>query len=64
MKTLKTFIHTAKQALKEGFAAITDFLQDYQKEADYRQGINQIIGPVLLVLSVLTVLLILGLLWK
>lgn len=55
---------TIKEALKEGFSATTDFLHDYQKEADYRQGINQLIGPVLLVLAVLIVLLILGLLWK
>lgn len=64
MKSLKIFIQTINMALKEGFAAITDFLHDYHNEPDYRQGINQIIGPVLLVLAVLIVLLILGLLWK
>ncbi|WP_306534047.1 hypothetical protein [Geobacter sp.] len=64
MKTLKTLLHTAKEALKESFSATTDFLHDYHNEADYRQGINQIIGPVLLVLAVLIVLLILGLIWK
>lgn len=64
MKTLKTLIHTAKEALKEGFSATTYFLYDYHNEPVYRQGINQIIAPVLLVLAVLIVLLILGLLWK
>lgn len=64
MKTLITLLHTAKEALKEGFSATTDFIHDYQKEADYRQGINQIISPILFILAVLTVLLIVGLIWK
>lgn len=64
MKTLITLLHTSKQALKEGFAAITDFLNDYHNEPDYRRGINQIIAPVLLVLAVSIALLILDLLWK